>query len=76
MRLIDADELIKCLDNCVWNDVTEVVREQPTIVTHCKDCKHWSNAVAIATEHAKLCEIGGYMVGANGYCVYANKEKE
>lgn len=29
-RLIDADELIKCLDNCVWNDATEVVKAQPT----------------------------------------------
>ena len=30
MRLIDADELIKCLEEGVWNDVVEVVREQPT----------------------------------------------
>lgn len=29
-RLIDADELINCLDYCAWNDATEVVREQPT----------------------------------------------
>ena len=30
MRLIDADELIKCLDYCAWNDATEVVNAQPT----------------------------------------------
>lgn len=29
-RLIDADELIKCLDYCAWNDATEVVNAQPT----------------------------------------------
>ena len=30
MRLIDADELIKCLEHCIWNDATEVVNAQPT----------------------------------------------
>ena len=43
---------------------------------HCKDCVHWSDMVAGATEHVKLCSIGGYMVGKNGYCVYAEKKLE
>lgn len=31
MRLIDAEELIKCLDYCAWNNATDVVTEQPTV---------------------------------------------
>lgn len=30
VRLIDANELIKCLDYCTWNDAVEVVEQQPT----------------------------------------------
>lgn len=30
VRLIDANELIKCLDYCAWNDAVEVVEQQPT----------------------------------------------
>lgn len=30
MRLIDADELIMCLEHGVWNSAVEVVKEQPT----------------------------------------------
>ena len=45
------------------------------IPCHCKDCKHWSDEVAGATEHVKLCTIGGYMVGENGYCVYAERKE-
>lgn len=40
----------------------------------CKDCVHWSDMVAGATEHVKLCTIGGYMVGKNGYCLYGEKK--
>ena len=40
----------------------------------CKDCVHWSDMVAGATEHVKLCTIGGYMVGENGYCSYGEKK--
>ena len=40
---------------------------------HCKNCVYWSDKVAGATEHVKLCTVGGYMVGENGYCVYAEQ---
>lgn len=43
------------------------------IECHCKDCVHWFDRVAGATEHVKLCTVGGYMVAKNGYCVYAEK---
>ena len=89
-RLIDTDKAIKELqeqmktatnpffamfcDRCI-----EHLEKQPTAVTHCKDCKHWADKVAGCTEHVKLCTVGGYMVGENGYCVYgeqAIKENE
>ena len=40
------------------------------IECHCKDCIYWSDTVEGATEHVKLCIIGGYMVGENGFCTY------
>ena len=43
------------------------------IQCHCKDCKHWKDGVAGCTQHVKLCGIGGYMVGENGYCLYAEQ---
>lgn len=44
------------------------------IECRCKDCVHWSDMVAGATEYVKLCTIGGYMVGENGYCVYGERK--
>lgn len=80
-RLIDADLLIDAINkstlHCaesLWKRVVcDVTNNQPTAVTHCKDCKHWADKVAGCTEHVKLCTIGGYMVGKNGYCVYGEK---
>ena len=43
-------------------------------IVHCKDCIHWGTGVAGETEYVKCCEYGKYMVGANGYCVYGEKE--
>lgn len=42
---------------------------------HCKDCVHWSDMAACTTEHAKVCTVGRYMVGENGYCVYAKRKE-
>lgn len=30
MRLIDANELKKCIEESTWNDILELVDEQPT----------------------------------------------
>lgn len=40
---------------------------------HCRDCKHWGTGVAGETDMVKCCEYAGYMVGNNGYCVFAEK---
>lgn len=55
-----------------WLGELKAYREVKII--HCKDCKHWGTGVAGETENVKCCEYGKYMVGANGYCVYGEKE--
>ena len=44
------------------------------IPCHCKDCSHWVDGCAGCTEYVKLCEVGHYMVGENGYCLYAEQK--
>lgn len=44
------------------------------IPCHCKDCSHWVDGCTGCTEHVKLCELGHYMVGENGYCLYAEQK--
>ena len=56
-------------------EIAEKLKEHKTLnIVHCKDCKHWGTGVAGETEYVKCCEYGKYMVGANGYCVYGEKE--
>ena len=78
------DEAIKMCENVVifsskeyeqlaeWLEELRKYREMD--IVHCKDCKHWGTGVAGETEYVKCCEYGGYMVGANGYCVYGEQE--
>ena len=44
------------------------------IPCHCIDCSHWVDGCAGCTEHVKLCDVGHYMVGENGYCLYAEQK--
>ena len=56
-------------------EIAEKLKEHKTLnIVHCKDCKHWGTGVAGETENIKCCSYGKYMVGANGYCVYGEKE--
>ena len=55
-----------------WLEELKKYREMD--IVHCKDCKYWVTGVIGETENIKCCEYGGYMVGANGYCVYGEKE--
>ena len=55
-----------------WLEELKMYREMN--IVHCKDCKHWGTGIAGETENVKCCEFGKYMVGANGYCVYGEKE--
>lgn len=56
-------------------EIAEKLKEHKTLnIVHCKDCKHWGTGIAGETENVKCCSYGKYMVGANGYCVYGEKE--
>ena len=56
-------------------EIAEKLKEHKTLnIVHCKDCKYWGTDIAGETENVKCCEYGKYMVGANGYCVYGEKE--
>lgn len=54
------------LDNATTIDAVPVVR--------CKDCRHWGTGFAGETDRIKECQFAGYMVGENGYCVYAEEK--
>lgn len=73
----NSDGCYEMMDNCL-HKLAEYkdAEEQGLLVKiecRCKDCVHWSDGVAGATEHVKLCTVGGYMVGENGYCVYGEQ---
>lgn len=89
MRLIDADELMKRIDDSARNDglnltdyrkIIRWVAKAPIIdaveVVRCKECKHWGTGYGGETEHVKVCEFANYMVGENGYCVYGERRDE
>lgn len=60
------ETIIKLVEETYAVDAVEVVR--------CRDCKNWKHLDHIGcTDFAKLCKWGGYMVGANGYCVYGER---
>ena len=87
-RLIDANELPlgKFVEPRTewhqgWNDALDAAMLQaPTVdaveVIRCKNCDHWKDSVSGCTDHVKFCEIGFYMVGENGYCVYVERKTD
>ena len=68
---IEKNESYKELAIQAWNTRKSI---DDLNIIHCKDCKHWGTGVAGETENVKCCEYAKYMVGANGYCVYGEKE--
>jgi len=86
VRLIDADALdldreVEMADD--WNTAHEIancVKYAPTIdavpVVRCRECRYWVGDFPGATEHVKRCELAGYMVGENGYCVYGERRED
>ena len=85
MRLIDADEAIINF-GFEWDDISPTrdefvafLKKQPTIdaipVVRCYDCKRWKKDVAGCTEFVGRCDYANYMIGANGYCLYGEREE-
>ena len=44
-------------------------------LVRCKECNHWIDFYG-STEQIKMCEIGKYAVGENGYCCYGERKQE
>ena len=57
----------KIADRLIDNGVTIPVR--------CKNCVFWSDGVPGCTDHVKICTIGFYMIGENGYCSFGEEKK-
>ena len=75
--LIDLNQDKYCqnhYDFTVQKAANELKEHKTLNIVHCKDCKHWGTGVAGETENVKCCEYSKYMVGANGYCVFGEKE--
>ena len=91
-RLIDAYALMKEHCEDCSKDVQDMCKvdpicasmmwvvEAPTVdaveVVRCKECKFWSDGIAGCTDRVKLCKIGFYMVGENGYCVFGERRED
>ena len=76
--LIDLHQEKYCesaLDYVIEKAAKELKEYRDLNIVHCKDCKYWVTGVIGETENIKCCEYGGYMVGANGYCVYGEKKE-
>lgn len=79
MRLIDADAL-----DYSWivfaEELINKIKKAPTIeaepVVRCKDCNHWKKDVPGCTDFVGRCGLANYMIGATGYCVYAERKAE
>lgn len=50
--------------------------EKDQIKVRCKGCKFWEDGVPGCTDHVKICSIGFYMVGENGYCVFGERKDD
>lgn len=60
-------------------DAIGEVSDAPTIdavpVVRCKDCKRWGAGYPGETDKIKCCQIAVYMIGENGYCLYAEAKE-
>ena len=65
----------KIIAGCV--DITRrIIEAEPGVdLIRCADCKRWLKDFVGCTEHVGRCEWAGYMVGANGYCVYGERRE-
>lgn len=60
------------------DEIKRLINEIPAIdavpVVRCKDCRNWGTGFAGETDKIKECKYACYMVGENGYCVYAEEK--
>lgn len=76
----EIEQLIKLLEEAPGQANNEVysfaeiadhlIANGVTIPVRCKNCAFWSDGVAGCTDHVKICTIGFYMIGENGFCSF------
>lgn len=83
MRLIDADALVKALNESgvpYRADVQEVLDAQPTVdavpVVRCKDCKHCNTDWAMGKWYGSCKEWNTHSVMADWYCVNGERKDD
>ncbi len=58
----------------------KLIEDAPVVdaapVVRCNKCKFWSDGVPGCTDHVKVCTLGFYMVGENGFCVFGERKDQ
>ena len=62
---------IRAIADLFLSVVKDISAVDAVPVVRCKDCKWWGDDDHLSTDEIKYCQFGRYMVGKNGYCVYA-----
>lgn len=64
-------------------DVVSVddIKKAPAVdaveVVYCRECKHWKHFDHLGcTDFVKVCWLANYMIGATGYCLYAERRAD
>ena len=58
-----------------WNKIDQAPTIDAVPVVRCYECKHWKKDVEGCTEIVGRCDYANYMIGANGYCLYGEREE-
>ena len=58
------------------NIADDIIDNGVTIPARCKNCVFWSDGIPGCTDHVKICTIGFYMIGENGYCSFGEEKKK
>ncbi len=74
MGLLARAPYVHCEDVYRQYAVNWLMNNGVTIPVRCKNCKFWTDGVSGCTDHVKVCKIGFYMVGENGYCVFGERK--
>lgn len=75
-----CDERCRSVVEIVSEGFQTLIESAPTVdaveVVRCKNCKHWivDSYWHGNPDQVRACRVAGWMCGANGYCLYGEKE--
>ena len=70
----DSKVAVEMLKACAQT-ILDMPEEGKPDVVRCKNCKQWGRIETRAdTQFAKMCAVGGYMTGPNGYCHFGKED--